>query len=206
MKAGSAARRGAGRSLAAFTFAALASLSAWSAVAPPSGPTVYVGGAVLDPEVPSEGDSITISVQVVNNGTVDLVLARVVVSIIDPAGAPSTLGRRDGVPLPARSNVSLDFRWMAVSGDQTLAVEAAIAQGNGSIPLQPFTMRFTVVKAPIQEPGLVTAYVVGVLAAVVLLAITPAVVESVRPGGAPAARPAAGPKRTGSPPRGRKQN
>lgn len=189
-----------------FLTVALAPLTGVSGAPPGPGPAVSVSGLRVSSALPVDGDNLTVSVTIANNGTEPLTAREVAFFLTAGRTSPVPFRRLDNITLPAGENTTVTTWWVAYRGTYTLSVSVSLAQGNSTIPLPPATLRVTVSGRLIQEAGKVSLYVGGVLLFLLAaLVVMPTVLEASATGrrrraAPPPPPPPAGPPPASSPP------
>lgn len=147
------------------------------------GSTTYVS-LWANPSVAVEGTNISLLVNVSNPSPVSLVIRLLLFVIADPHETPIPFGSLQNISLPANTNISVPYWWVATAGDHTLAVYATLEFSGSLIPLPPAEYSVSISSKTTSDVLTVLAYLLLGLAWLFLLVSVPSIFASVRGRGA----------------------
>lgn len=181
------------RILGVAAIAGLLLAAACASAAPPSVPARIDAVKVSEAD-PLEGDDLTLTVAISNNGPFPLILSNLTVLITGTGEDWETVAALSNVPLAANGTTNYTFHWVAKAGVKVVTAQAFVLVGNDSFPLAPASARVQVDRPQIAEAGSVLLVIGAVLAGVVLMAVLPALFERAASKGkrAPEAPPRSG--------------
>ena len=165
--------------LGLLAIALLASLllpAALASAAPPAVP-VRIDSVKVAAVAPLEGDNLTITVEITNNGSFPLTLSNLTVIVTGNGAEPETVAALANVPVAANNTTRYIFHWIATAGVKVVTAQAFVLVGNDSFPLAPASARVQVDHPQTAEAGAVALVIALVLGGVILLAILPALFE-----------------------------
>jgi len=150
--------------------------AALASAAPPAVP-VRIDSVKVAAVAPLEGDNLTITVEITNNGSFPLTLSNLTVIVTGNGADPETVAALANVPIAANNTTRYIFHWVATAGVKVVTAQAFVLVGNDSFPLAPASARVQVDHPQTAEAGAVALVIALVLCGVILLAILPALFE-----------------------------
>lgn len=161
------------------------------------GTTTYVS-LWATPAVAVEGSNITLQVNISNPSPVSLTIRLLLFVVADPHQTPIPFGSLQNISLPADTNLTIPYWWIAVTGVHTLAVYATLEFAGSLVPLPPAECQVSITSRTTNDVLEAVGYVLLTLVWVVVLVVAPSVVATVRGRHPPVG--ARGPKAPESPP------